>query len=209
MMTKIKICGLTTPADIAAANRLLPDYAGFVFAKSPREVGTDAAKELVSALDTRIKSVGVFVNQPIDAVLRVAAQVGLTVIQLHGEESRADMAAVKQAGLSVWKAVRMRNADSVRLANDALETADCIVADAYAKGVYGGTGAAFDWAMLSALPKERLVLAGGLTPETVQGAIAAVRPFCVDVSSGVETDGVKDAKKMEDFITRGKHNKHD
>lgn len=211
-MLEIKICGLRREADIEAANRLLPDYVGFVFAPGARQVAPSRAAELRSGLDGRVKPVGVFVNAPAVEVARTARLCGLRAVQLHGEEGADEVRALRALlpeGCEVWRAARVRRAEDIRAA--ARTGADRLVLDAYSAGANGGTGLRFDWGLLRALPPGApFFLAGGLTPENAaQAARAALRADSgggsgLDVSSGVETGGFKDAAKIERFLRAAK-----
>lgn len=215
-MTKIKICGLTKKEDIEYANELLPDYIGFVFAKSKRQVSLDKAKELINLLDKKMKTVGVFQDEDIDKVKYIAEYLKLDIIQLHGNE---DEDCVKKLyPFKVWKSVSINAADS--LDNDDLlqnkinsyqESLDklyaygveALLVDSSVKGVKGGTGISFNWNVLNNLMlKKPLILAGGLNDENIQKAIEKVKPYAVDVSSGVEENGIKNYDKMKKIIEK-------
>ncbi|MCR4437059.1 MAG: phosphoribosylanthranilate isomerase [Clostridiales bacterium] len=209
---KVKICGITREIESAFINRHLPDYAGFVFAKSKRQITPLFVKSLSPLLDRRVKKVGVFVNEDIQKVVEIVGLCGLDVVQLHGEEtplyveslrkalSRPATPQGREAGkVEIWKAVRVAGAESLQ----GLENyqADAFLLDAYREGQYGGTGGTFNWEVAAEVHKKyRIVLAGGLNRENVREAISAVRPFAVDVSSGVETDGIKDEIKIRELI---------
>jgi phosphoribosylanthranilate isomerase len=189
--TKIKICGLFREQDAAALNRALPDYAGFVFyEKSRRFVTPAAARALRAALDAGIVPVGVFVDAPIDEIARRYAEGTIAVAQLHGGEDAMYIAALRARcpGLEIWRAYRIRAEADVAAA--ARSAADRVLLDGGA-----GEGKPFDWSLIAGFPRP-FVLAGGLTPETIPEAIARLHPFAVDISSGVETDGVKDEAKI-------------
>lgn len=194
-MTQAKICGLTRECDIDYANRLLPDYIGFVFAdRSRRFVSPETAKKLKSRLDSRIKAVGVFVDAPIKTVCALAAGGLLDAIQLHGSEDGGYIRTLaKFTGVPIIQAFRVSSRDNIALAS--ASPADCILLD----NGDGGTGKTFDWSCVQNMDRP-FFLAGGLTPENVPDAIRRCRPFAVDTSSGVETDGFKDFKKMRKFI---------
>lgn len=197
-MVKIKICGLTRYQDVDYVNELKVDYAGFVFAKSPRRVDLPHAEKLIARLNKGIKKVGVFVNQGREFIKDACNFLGLDVIQLHGDETPDEAAAY---GVEVWKAVRVRDR------NDLLQAftyrVDGILLDAAVQGSYGGTGQTFDWDLLDGVSfDKKIILAGGLNPLNVCSAIAKVKPYAVDVSSGVETNGFKDYYKMKDFVER-------
>ncbi len=216
MRTRVKICGLTQPEDALQACRLGADAIGLVFyEKSPRAVNLEQAVAIRKVLPAWVCSVGLFVNSPADKIIATAQAVGLSHIQLHGDET-PEMAA--QLGRPVIKAIRLSpllRPDSVEM--DVLlqqvqawhELAQAILFDADSAG-FGGSGTRFDWGLLPKLTaqlQDRWVLSGGLSPSNVAQAIQAVSPPCVDVSSGVELEeqgilhkGRKDLRKMKDFL---------
>jgi len=190
-MTKIKICGLFRPCDIDYVNEAMPDYIGFIlhFPKSHRNVTADRAAQLRSRLSPEIGAAGVFVDQPMDLVSETAARVGLNVIQLHGHEDDGYIAALREkTGLPVWKAFQIRGEADLAAAEKS--SADEILLD---NGY--GTGTAFDWSLAASL-RRPILLAGGLTPESIPAAVRALRPKLLDLSSGVETNGGKDREKI-------------
>ena len=183
-MTKIKLCGLSRPEDIQAANRLRPDYVGFVFApKSRRYVTTTQAKALKGALDAGIQAVGVFVlNRGV-----------IDVAQLHGHEDDGYIQMLRQqTGRPIWQAFRVAHVGD--LAPAQTSAADCILLDSGA-----GTGKVFDWELLQYIHRPYF-LAGGLDAANVTDALRQAHPYGVDVSSGIETDGRKDEEKMAQFV---------
>ena len=190
-MTQIKICGLNRPEDIDFVNEAQPDYAGFIlnFPKSHRNLTPDQAAALRDRLAPTIRAVGVFVDQPVETVLAAAETAGLDVIQLHGREDDAYIAALRvQTGCELWKAFKIRTAEDLDAA--AQSAADAVLLD---NGY--GTGAAFDWSLAAGFHRPFL-LAGGLTPENIPEAIRTMHPLLVDISSGVETDKIKDRDKI-------------
>lgn len=200
-MVKIKICGLMRQQDIEWVNFLKIDYAGFVFAESPRRVNLKQAERLIALLDEGIKKVGVFVNQSREFIKGVCSVLGLDVIQLHGDESPEKVESYLGCGFEVWKAVRVKDENDIKLAG--AYRADGILLDTAVCGRYGGTGRTFDWDILEGMSFDgKIILAGGLNPQNVGLAIAKVKPYAVDVSSGVETDGFKDFSKMKEFVER-------
>ncbi len=199
-MAKVKICGLQSEEDIEIVNVLLPDYAGFIFCPSKRQLDVDKASSLCASLDDRIKRVGVFVNQNRRFIERAREECSLDVLQMHGDEAPDQC---MHEGCEVWKAIRVRNSASILLAE--AYTTDRILFDAYDKDAYGGSGKEFNWELLSLYKeKERMILAGGLSPENIEAAVSEVRPYAVDVSSGVETEGRKDFEKVKLFIERAR-----
>ena len=199
-MTKIKLCGLSRPCDIEWVNALMPDYIGFVFAqKSKRFVSPERAKALREGLDSNIRAVGVFVNEAPEVVAALLNTGVVDLAQLHGGEDEEYINALR--GLTdkpLIQAFRIENTTDLNRARQS--SADCILLDNGA----GGTGATFDWALLKGFDRPYF-LAGGLDSGNVRQAIAALRPFAVDVSSGIETDGVKDYMKMTAFVNAARH----
>ena len=190
-MSEIKICGLFWACDIDYVNEAGPEYAGFIlhYPKSHRCIGAEEAAVLRRRLLPGIKAVGVFVNQPADIVRRTASLVGLDVIQLHGQEDDRYIREVRMAsGLPVWKAFKIR--EPADLAGAADSAADEILLD---NG--RGTGNVFDWSVLTGFPRPYL-LAGGLTPELIPEALRLTGVKLLDLSSGVETGGIKDRGKI-------------
>nr|WP_242948217.1 phosphoribosylanthranilate isomerase [Caldicoprobacter faecalis] len=209
-VVKIKICGLKRYQDIDYVNELKVDYAGFVFAKSPRRVDLQHAERLIARLDKGIRKVGVFVNQSREFIKEACSALGLDVVQLHGDETPDEVAAYAVYGVEMWKAIRVKGEDGLVRAGE--YRVDGILLDAAVQGRYGGTGQTFDWGLLEGVSfNSKLILAGGLNSHNVCSAIARVKPYAVDVSSGVETGGFKDYKKMKEFVERvrsfEKHNR--
>lgn len=192
--TELKICGLKRLEDIIAVNRHGADYAGFVFfEKSKRYVDPYKANELISLLRADIKPVGVFMDEPLDNVVRIARITGVEMVQLHGHESEEYVEYVKRTlDRPVIKAYKASEEGALEKA--AVSAADYVMIDSGA-----GSGKKFDWSILKDFKRDYF-LAGGLDPESVGEAIRMLEPFAVDVSSGVETDGIKDEKKIAEFI---------
>ena len=194
-MCKVKICGLSRKEDIDAVNRVLPDYIGFVFAPSRRRVDEGTAAALRERLDGRIQSVGVFVNRDIEFVAGLYRKGVINLAQLHGDENGEYVKRLKEmCGCPVIKSVGIGGALPVLP-----EEPDYLLFDALS-AQRGGTGEAFDWNVIKGYKTKPYFLAGGLTIENLTGALKFLNPYCVDVSSGVETDGVKDPGKIENFI---------
>lgn len=193
-MTKIKLCGLTRPEDIEAANRLMPDYVGFVFAvKSRRNVLPTQAAKLKALLDPRIQTVGVFVNEPTHEAAWLLNQGIIDIAQLHGSEDEAYIKRLRTlTGKPIWQAFKVRGPEDVRRAQRS--SADMVLLDSGA-----GTGTAFDWELLAGMARPYF-LAGGLDPENVGEAVEKLAPYGVDVSSGIESGGLKDERKMTAFV---------
>ena len=194
-MTKFKLCGLTRPGDIAAANALQPEYIGFVFApKSRRYVSREMAAALKAQLSPGIQAVGVFVNEAPETVAGLLNAGIIDIAQLHGQEDAAYIARLR--GLTarpLWQAFRMTDAAS--LAKAEKSPADLVLLDSGA----GGTGTTFDWTLLEKFDRPYF-LAGGLGPDNAADAVRQLHPYAVDVSSGIETAGKKDSAKMAAFV---------
>ena len=196
---KIKMCGISKVETIPAIVDAKPDYMGLVFAPSKRQVTVEQAKTLVDELHKQyeIKTVGVFVNETIEKLLKIAEKVKLDVIQLHGDEDESFIQTLKeQSNVEVWKAVQVRSAADTEKWIDS--SADMLLFDAYHKDERGGTGEVFDWSSLDEFERPFL-LAGGIDSTNVARAIRTVRPYGIDISSGIETKGVKDDEKIKAF----------
>lgn len=197
--TRVKICGITRPEDGLCAARLGADAIGLVFyADSPRAVTIEQAQAVVAALPPFVTVVGLFVNPEPTEVDEVLRQVGIDLLQFHGDEPAEFCQNYSKPYI---KAVRMR--DEVDLVDVARQyaTASALLLDSYQPGVHGGTGHHFDWSRVPADFGKPIILAGGLQPDNVTDAISRSHPFAVDVSSGVElAKGVKDNEKMNQFM---------
>jgi phosphoribosylanthranilate isomerase len=201
--TRIKICGLTRRQDVAAAVEAGVDAVGFVFhPSSPRRVSFELAAELAVLLPPFVTAVGLFVEPEADFVAEALRRVPLQLLQFHGDESDARCAALCAARNLPWiKAIRMRSGVDLLESSAFHPGARGLLVDAFVEG-YGGGGKTFDWALIPEGLDRPLVLSGGLNPDNVGEAIRRVRPWAVDVSSGVETaKGIKDAAKIAAFIT--------
>ena len=199
---RVKICGMTRSDDVQAAVQAGVDALGFVFARrSKRVLDVALAAELVAQVPAFVSRVGLFMDQDTAAVASVLSQVPLNLLQFHGRED-ADFC--RQFGLPYIKAVSMGSDQAVQRAADEYPDAAALLLDSHAPGGVGGTGAVFDWAMIPSASMP-LVLAGGLTPGNVRQAVAQVKPWAVDVSSGVEDrPGVKNKELMCEFIQEAK-----
>lgn len=193
-MIKIKLCGLSRRSDIQFANRLKPDYIGFVFVqKSKSYVDEEKALELKRILDNDISAVGVFVDEQPEKICRLASHRIVDVIQLHGSEDNSYICNLKEkTGSTVIKAFQINEKTDLDVINSSL--ADYVLLDSGA-----GSGSIFDWSILKDI-KRPYFLAGGLTPQNVRRAIEKYHPYAVDASSSLETEGYKDWTKMEAFI---------
>nr|WP_302745166.1 bifunctional indole-3-glycerol-phosphate synthase TrpC/phosphoribosylanthranilate isomerase TrpF [uncultured Veillonella sp.] len=203
---KVKMCGISKIETISAVVEAKPDYMGLVFAPSKRQVTVEQAEILVEELhkqcinhyDTKVvKTVGVFVNETLDNLVRIADTANLDAVQLHGDEDEAFIQSLKErTNVEVWKAVQIRSAADVEKWIDS--SADMLLFDAYHKDERGGTGEVFDWSSLDAFERP-FMLAGGIDSTNVARAIRTVRPYGIDISSGIETNGVKDDEKITAF----------
>jgi phosphoribosylanthranilate isomerase len=197
-MTRVKICGITSPEDAAAAVEAGADAVGLVFVPgTPRAVTPERAALIVERLPPLVATVGVFVDRPLAEVSRIVALLRLHAVQLHGDEDEAFSRGVP---VPVIRALRVRDAASLQpLAG---YPAQAFLLDAYVEGQPGGTGRAIPWGLALAATRTRpIILSGGLRPETVAEAVRVVRPYGVDVSSGVEhSPGRKDHRKVREFI---------
>ena len=197
----IKVCGITRASDARHAVEQGATALGFVlWPRSPRAITADRAAEIVAELPAHVMSVGVFVNESIDSIRSTAEHVGLTAVQLHGDEPPAYADALD------WPIIRAVSVGEINLAADAWSPDTALLVDNVDPVRRGGTGSAVDWTQAAGVAKtRRVVLAGGLTPDNVATAIRAVHPFGVDVSSGVEsTPGVKDLDKVAQFISNAR-----
>lgn len=197
--TRVKICGFTRPDDAALAVRLGADAVGLVFyPPSPRNLDVETARKIVSALPPFATVVGLFVDEDESVVRTILEQVRIDLIQFHGEEN-PDYC--RRFGKPYVKAVRMRSETDLARVVDAYPDAAGFLLDAWHPEAKGGTGHRFDWELIPRELRQTVISAGGLTPRNVEDALRAVRPYAVDVSSGVEAGkGIKDADKMAAFL---------
>lgn len=199
-MTAIKICGLRSLSDIEVANQLGPDYIGFVFAKSRREISDDLAIRLRENTSPAIKTVGVFVNEDIDRIVNLCQSNTIDLVQLHGDEDGDYIKKLRSMIPNrIIKAIRVRNKHDIEKARNF--QCDYLLFDTYSPKDYGGSGKTFDWTLIDGISKP-FFLAGGLNSCNVEEAITKCKPYGVDVSSGVETDGYKDKEKIREFIMK-------
>ena len=203
MAVRVKICGITRIQDLHAACDAGADALGFVFyEKSPRHVTIATASALVRELPPFVQSVGLFVNAEPALIETVLNDIPLDLLQFHGDETPADCA---RFGRPYIKAVRVnRDTDLLKYAAD-FDAARGLLLDAYVPGMPGGTGERFDWGLIPTNLSRPIVLSGGLTPDNIADAVQRVRPWAVDVSSGVEAaKGIKDVHKIAQFIAKAK-----
>jgi len=197
----IKVCGITRLTDALHAVEHGATAVGFVlWPRSPRAVTIERAAEIIAELPSNVMTVGVFVNEPVDAIRQVVERARLTAVQLHGDEPPAYADALD------WPVIRAVSVNDIGEASEAWSPDTALLVDNIDPVRRGGTGAAIDWSQAAVIAqKRRVVLAGGLTPDNVASAIRAVRPYGVDVSSGVESaPGVKDFDKVAQFIANAR-----
>lgn len=199
---KIKFCGIRRLEDVAAVNLCQPDYMGMILSGGfRRSISQEQAQRLVQEKSAAIAAVGVFVNESSETICRMAEQLHLQVIQLHGNESAEQIQTLQQKiGLPVWKALRIGTLEELEAAGT--NPADCLILEGKTGAGIGGTGVCADWELLARHSWNRsFFLAGGLQPENVLEAIATVSPTSVDFSSGIEEDGVKSLRRMKQLMT--------
>lgn len=199
---KVKICGITDMETAKRACEYGADALGFVFAESKRKITPKRAEEIIQELPANVLKIGVFVNESVEVIQKIADECGLTHVQLHGGEDnyqirRLNIPSIKSLG--VTSESDMKNAQGY-------ET-DYILFDSPKEKFHGGNGKTFSWELLGHMPKElrkKTILAGGLNALNIEEAIRTVRPYMVDVSSGAETEGKKDVEKIKQFIIKAK-----
>ncbi|MDA1773876.1 phosphoribosylanthranilate isomerase [Bacillus cereus] len=199
---KVKICGITDVETAKSACEYGADALGFVFAESKRKITPERAKEIIQELPANVLKIGVFVNESVEVIQKIADECGLTHVQLHGDEDnhqirRLNIPSIKSLG--VTSESDMKNAQGYE--------ADYILFDSPKEKFHGGNGKTFSWELLGHMPKEsreKTILAGGLNVLNIEEAIRTVRPYMVDVSSGVEIEGKKDVEKIKQFIIKAK-----
>lgn len=201
----VKICGIKTEEAANVAVEAGADFIGFVFARSKRQITPEAASRIANTVPSHVKKVGVFVNETVDTILIIAEKANLDVIQLHGDEPAS---VAEQLPYQIIKAFPI---DRERLANVQHYPCDYYLLDSPIGDNRGGNGTTFDWDLANdlSIDRNKVILAGGLSPENIKEAINRVKPVGVDVSSGVETNGEKDFNKIEQFITNAKHTGED
>jgi phosphoribosylanthranilate isomerase len=203
-MVFTKVCGITNPRDAREAADAGADAIGLIFAESLRRVDVEEARKVTIALPDGVLKVGVFVDAEPEEVLSTAREVGLDLAQLHGDETPETVATIRNAGLPVMKAFRVRNAEAL----GALERyeADLFMLDAWSAKARGGTGTRFDWGLAKSVKgRGNIVVSGGLTPENVREAVEFFEPYGVDASSSLEErPGKKDGKLVRRFVRAAK-----
>jgi len=209
-MVHVKFCGIRRPEDIEAVNRLKPDLAGFVFAKSKRQISREQAAGLKNRLDPKIKSVAVLVNMPVEEAAALANSGIADLLQLHGDEDAAYIAELRKlTKAKIIKAIRLQGTEADNTLMKEAQQTDFYLFDTFVADAYGGTGKTFSLSLLKGVRIEKpFFLAGGLDADNVAGIIGQVQKdttllpnfYGVDVSGGIETDGYKDQIKMEAFM---------
>ncbi|WP_196593752.1 bifunctional indole-3-glycerol-phosphate synthase TrpC/phosphoribosylanthranilate isomerase TrpF [Pectinatus sottacetonis] len=195
---KIKICGMHCVEDIKIINEVMPDYCGFIFAPSSRQVSRKAARELRQMLNPQIGTVGVFVDETIENIKEIVEYVQLDAVQLHGSEPETFLQKMKKnMQCDLWKAVRAKDETTIMQWQDSC--ADMILFDTFSSGQAGGTGRIFDWTLLDKF-KRPFVLAGGVSSRNIARAVRSVKPWGVDINSAVETNGRKDSIKVNEIM---------
>lgn len=207
-VTKVKICGIRTPEDVAIINEFKPDFIGYIFAPTWREITLETALELTKQVDSSIQRVGVFVNRDVEFVAETLLSGAVDLLQLHGQENREyeeklfDLLiknGVDKPQDRCIKAYRVRNDEDIL----ATEKTICgrLLLDAYSKNDIGGTGESFDWTLINNI-KKPYFLAGGINADNVETAVKGLRPYAVDASSSLETDRKKDREKIKQFMSK-------
>ncbi|PFJ17597.1 phosphoribosylanthranilate isomerase [Bacillus cereus] len=199
---KVKICGITDMETAKITCEYGADAIGFVFAESKRKITPGQAKEIIGELPAHVLKVGVFVNESVEVMQKIAEECGLTHVQLHGDEDnhrirRLNIPSIKALGVIAES--DMKNAQTYE--------ANYVLFDSPKEKFHGGNGKTFSWELLVHMPKElrkKTILAGGLNVNNIEEAIRTVQPYMVDVSSGVETEGKKDVEKIKQFIQKAK-----
>lgn len=203
-MTFVKVCGMARVEDAETAADSGADAIGLIFAESPRRISVKQAREISVALPDGVLRVGVFVNEEPEMVERIAAEVGLDFVQLHGDESPKEVLWLRNHGLRIIKALRVK--DEASLAEMEYFEPDFFLLDAYSVKARGGTGERFDWGVAKRLRgRANIVVSGGLNPENVREAIESFDPYGVDASSSLEDKpGVKNGELVRRFVRAAK-----
>lgn len=196
-MVKVKLCGIQQLSDIEYINEIRPDYIGFVFAPSKRRITPKKAHDLIQHVSSST-CVGVFVNEDIDNVVKIVQTCPLDIVQLHGDEDASYIKQLKsKIPIPIWKAIRLRRVEDIQQLHN--EDVEHFLIDAYSDEVYGGSGKQFNRELLENVNVSNYVLAGGISIENVD-EILQFHPYGIDVSSSLETNGIKDKKKIEAFM---------
>lgn len=205
MTPQIKICGLQTLDEINIINHFPIDYVGFVFAPSKRQVSMEQVLYLKNSLRKDIKTVGVFVNEPMEIINSIITQCPLDIVQLHGEETEKECS---KSFSSLWKSIPIQSSKSINHIQT-YTSVDGFLIDTFSPESKGGTGKTFNWDLVKNLSNHHfIILAGGLNENNIALAIKTVRPHVVDVSSGVEKNNHKDKNMIDKFIRKVTKNEH-
>ncbi len=199
-MTKIKICGIKREDEVAILNQFPVSYAGFIFAKSKRQVTIDQCLKLSELLNPNIKRVGVFVNEPFDQLMKIISACKLDIVQLHGDET---VDYIKDIPVKVWKTIPVKNKDSLAKISVYDQHVHGILFETHHEKLKGGTGLTFDWQLLKNLELNNdvdMILAGGINPGNAKEAIDIVEPDILDVNSGLEVEGYKTLDKVKQLF---------
>lgn len=198
-MAKIKICGIKREDEVKILNQFPVSYAGFIFAKSKRQVTIEQCVELSKKLNPEIQRVGVFVNEPFNSLMKIITECELDVVQLHGDET---VDYIKEIPIEVWKTVPVKDKASLAKIYVYNEHVSGILFETYHKKLKGGTGQTFDWHLLEDLKIDevKVILAGGINPTNAKEAIDIVKPDILDVNSGLEVDGYKTLEKVKQLF---------
>ena len=195
----IKLCGMRRPEDIGYVNQTKPDFIGFILAEGYRRtISVEQASELAASLEKDIKPVGVFIDQPAEFLAEAAEKIGLYAVQLHGNEDSEYISRLRKlTNVQIWKAARVRTAEDIQRADSC--GADMLVLDSFSPDANGGTGKTADWNLIQSVETSTpYLLAGGIDINNISQAMEILPPNCgIDVSSGIETDGVKDFHKIK------------
>ena len=201
-MVRVKICGITNPEDAGLAVKLGVHALGFIFASSPRQISPERAKEIISGLPPFVQIVGVFVNEDPSEIKEIARYCGLHLLQLHGNEPPE---LCRKLFPKTIKAFRLKDEESLKKIGPYQGSTRAILLDTYVKGKKGGTGRSFDWdlAVKAGEFNMPVILSGGLNPENISEAVSMVRPFAVDINSGIEeSPGKKDPDLMKELMKK-------
>lgn len=199
----IKLCGMRRPEDIGYANDAKPDFVGFILAEGYRRtISVERAAELAALLENGIKPVGVFIDQPVEFLGSAAERIGLHAVQLHGNEDSEYISRLRKlTDAKIWKAARVRTAEDIHKADHC--GADMLVLDSFSPDAAGGTGKTADWDLIKSTEiSTPYLLAGGIDVNNISEAMGILPPNCgIDISSGIETDGVKDFRKIKAIMS--------
>ncbi len=200
MNTRIKICGIKREDEVKIINLFQVSYAGFIFAKSKRQVTVQECNDLSLQLRNDIKKVGVFVNEKLETVLQIIKLCNLDIVQLHGNES---VDYIEKIPVQVWKTIPVKDKSSLNRIKSYNKYVSGILYETYNKKLKGGTGMTFDWTLLDSISRTKdckMILAGGINPSNAKQAIDIVAPDILDVNSGLEVDGYKTIGKVEELF---------